>query len=74
MILLRNRNFSGTNILNTSGVIGFIRGRKYDTDLDRLGRMNTSHREMTRVGDLSREMREMSSELNRGLRQKDLRD
>jgi hypothetical protein len=74
MILLRNRNFSGTNILNTSGVTGFIRGRKYDTDLDRLGRMNTSHREMTRVGDLSREMREMSSELNRGLRQKDLRD
>lgn len=74
MILLRTRNFSGTNILNTSGATGFIRGRKYDTDLDRLGRMNTSHREMARVGDLSREIREMSSELNRGLRQKDLRD
>ena len=66
MLILRRKSFSGVRILNTNGATGFIRGRKYDTDLDRLGRMKTS-REMTRIGDLNREIREMHSTLNRGL-------
>lgn len=39
------KRFSATKILNTNAP-GFIRGRKYDTDLDRLGRMETSQREL----------------------------
>lgn len=41
-------------ILNTNiGGIGFQRGRKYDTDLDRLGRMETSHSELRKTGELN---------------------
>ncbi len=65
MIILR-KYFSGTRILETSGNPGFIRGRKYDTDLDRLGRMETSHRELSKVGELNSEMRKLSRELNQG--------
>ena len=75
MIILRNRKFSSTKILNTNApTLGFIRGRKYDTDLDRLGRMNTSHRELSRVGDLRKEQRKLSSELSRGIRLQDLKE
>lgn len=74
MIVLR-RNFFSTKILNTNAPsLGFTRGRKYDTDLDRLGRMDTSHRELTRVGDLGREARKLTSELNRGIRSQDLKE
>ena len=64
MIILR-KHFSGTKILNTNAP-GFIRGRKYDTDLDRLGRMETSHRELAKPGTLSKEMRQLGKELNQG--------
>lgn len=75
MIILRRKNFSSTKILNTNASsLGFTRGRKYDMDLDRLGRMNTSHRELSRVGDLKKEQRRLSSELNRGIRMQDLKD
>ena len=69
MILLRSRKFSSNEILNTNAGsnIGFIRGRKYDTDLDRLGRMNTSQRELHKVGELQKEIREMHKELNGGV-------
>lgn len=61
------KRFSQTKILGTNNQnLGFIRGRKYDTDLDRLGRMETSQRELTRLGDLRTELRKMNSELNRG--------
>ena len=74
MIVLR-RNCSSTKILNTNAPsLGFTRGRKYDTDLDRLGRMDTSHRELTRIGDLGREARKLTSELNRGIRSQDLKE
>lgn len=33
--------------------LGFQRGRKYDTDLDRLGRMETSHSELRKTGELN---------------------
>ena len=65
MIVLRNKAFSGTKILNTNAP-GFIKGRKYDTDLDRLGRMKTSQRELQRVPDLGKEVRELNKELNNG--------
>lgn len=64
---MRVKRFSQTKILNTNNpALGFKRGRKYDTDLDRLGRMETSQRELARVGDLGREMRKLNQELNRG--------
>lgn len=66
------RNFS-QRILNTNSP-GFQRGRKYDMDFDRFGRMDTSHREMSKIGDLRREQREMKLELSRGLRWSDLKD
>jgi hypothetical protein len=71
MIILRNRKFSSNNILNTNGAVGFIKGRKYDTDMDRLGRMETSQRELMRTDDIRKEIREMNSVLNRGLNLKE---
>lgn len=65
-MIIRRKNFSGTQILNTNNAPGFIRGRKYDTDLDRLGRMKTAQRELHRVGDLNSELRKMNKELNIG--------
>lgn len=51
-------------ILNTNiGGIGFQRGRKYDTDLDRLGRMETSHSELRKTGELN-----MQKELKKAMR------
>ncbi len=68
MILLRRRNFTQTKILNTNApTLGFTRGRKYDTDMDRLGRMETSHSEMNKVGELGREARKLTSELRSGI-------
>lgn len=64
---MKIKRFSQTKILGTNNPgLGFTRGRKYDTDLDRLGRMDTSQRELTRVGDLRKEIRKMNAELNRG--------
>lgn len=69
MIQFRRKNFTSNKILNTNlSGIGFKRGRKYDTDLDRLGRMDTAQRELSRVGDLRSEMRKLSSELNNKIR------
>lgn len=65
--MIRLKRFSHTKILNTSSAIGFKRGRKYDTDLDRLGRMETSHRELSKIGDLRVEMRKLNRELNGGV-------
>lgn len=61
-------------ILGTNGSFGFRRGRKYDMDLDRLGRMETSHRELSKTDDVRKEQREMRRELSRGLRWSDLKD
>lgn len=71
MIILRNRKFSSNHILNTNGAVGFIKGRKYDTDMDRLGRMETSQRELMRTDDIRKEVREMNSVLSRGLNLKE---
>ena len=68
--MMRIKRFSQTKILNTNNpALGFKRGRKYDTDLDRLGRMETSQRELARIGDLGREMRKLNQELNKQISQ-----
>lgn len=65
------KRFSQTKILNTNNpAFGFTKGRKYDTDMDRLGRMNTSQRELAGIGNLGKEIRKLNQELNRGGRGK----
>lgn len=64
---MKIKRFSHTKIMNTNSALGFTRGRKYDTDLDRLGRMETSQRELHRLGDLRSEMRKLNSELRGGI-------
>ena len=61
-------------ILNTTDTPGFNRRRSYDMDLDRLGRMETSHRELSKTDDIRKEQMEMRRELSRGLRWSDLKD
>lgn len=63
-------------ILGTNGAFGFKKGRKYDEDLDRLGRMNTSHRELSKSlsKELRDEQREMRLQISRGIRWNDLKD
>ena len=64
-----------SNTINTNAPsIGFKRNRKYDMDLNRLGRMKTSQRELHRTDDIRAELREMQSELNRGLGWNNLKD
>lgn len=66
MIIIKR--FSQTKILNTNNpALGFTKGRKYDTDLDRLGRMDTAQRELSKVGDLNlgKEMRKLRGELKK---------
>lgn len=68
MIIRRRKSFS-SKILNTNMPgLGFQRGRKYDTDLDRIGRMDTSQRDLHKLGDLRKEMRKSQSEINSGIR------
>lgn len=64
---MKIKRFSQTKILNTNNpMLGFTRGRKYDTDLDRLGRMKTSQRELSKLRDLNmnRELKNLKKELN----------
>lgn len=53
--------------------LGFTRGRKYDQDLDRLGRMETSQRELHKPNQLRGEMRQLNRELNEARKGKWLR-
>lgn len=64
MIIYR-KLFSGSKVLNTNAP-GFIKGRKYDMDLDRLGRMKTSQRELHNLNSINQEIRKMNRELNNG--------
>lgn len=67
---MKVKRFSATQILNTNQGLGFIKGRKYDTDLDRLGRMDNSQRELAKVGQLGSEMKKLNKELEEGRRGK----
>lgn len=56
-----------SRILNTNMGLGFQRHRKYDTDLDRLGRMKTAQSELrkTRQLNLRKELRNMTYSVKR---------
>lgn len=63
--MMKLKRFSQTKILNTNNpLLGFSRNRNYDMDLGRLGKMNTSQRELQKVGELNQEIRKMNQELN----------
>lgn len=40
--------------------------RKYDTDMNRLGRMGTAQSELRKIGNLTSEMRKLQKELRNG--------
>lgn len=58
----RVKRFS-SKVLNTKMGLGFNKHRKYDTDLDRLGRMETAQSELRKTGSLNDEMRKVKNEL-----------
>lgn len=70
MIKFRQKKYSiaaSGKILNTNQGLGFQRGRKYDTDLDRLGRIETAQRELSKgMGTFNQEMRKLNKELRGG--------
>lgn len=70
MVKFRYKRYSAVasgRVLNTNQGLGFKRGRKYDTDLDRLGRMETAQRELSRgMGTFNQEMRKLNKELRGG--------
>ena len=51
------KRFSATKVLNTNAP-GFIRGRKYDTDFDRLSRGDTSRELSNTKINFSKELKE----------------
>lgn len=65
------KRFSATKVLDTSSSVGFVKGRKYDTDFDRLGR-STTQRELSKdVGKLnfSSELREAKKKAKEELKE-----
>jgi hypothetical protein len=60
---MKVRRFSATKIMNTKLGLGFDRNRKYDTDLDRLGRINTGMGEMRKTAQLGSELNKVRKEL-----------
>ena len=65
------KRFSATKVLNTNSTVGFVKGRKYDTDLDRLGRSNTQKELSKEIGrlDFSSELREAKKKAKEELRE-----
>lgn len=59
----RVKRFSKGQILNTRLGLGFNKHRKYDTDMDRLGRMETAQSELRKTGTLNDELRKAKQEL-----------
>ena len=60
---MKIKRFSSSKIMNTRLGLGFDKNRKYDTDLDRLGRTDTGMSEMRKTNDLNKELRETRKEL-----------
>ena len=60
---MKIKRFSASKILNTKLGLGFDKNRKYDTDLDRLGRTTTGMSEMRKTGELNNELRKVKKEL-----------
>lgn len=64
------KRFSATKVLNTNSSTGFVRGRKYDTDLDRLGRTSTQrelHNEVDKLN-FSSELKEAKKKAKKELK------
>lgn len=64
------KRFSATKVLNTNSATGFVKGRKYDTDLDRLGRSNTQrelHKEIDKL-DYSSELKNVKEKAKKELK------
>ena len=66
MIVYINKYYSTNQLIGTTGNAGFIRNRRYDMDMNRLGRYETKRELGSGVGNLRREIREMNKELNQG--------
>ncbi len=60
---MKIKRFSASRIMNTKLGLGFDKNRKYDTDLDRLGRMETGMSEMRKTNQLNDELRKTRKEL-----------
>lgn len=61
---------SKAKTLNTGGgTVGFNRNRNYDQDFNRLGKLETTN-QLSQVGELQKEMKKLSTELNEGRRGK----
>lgn len=65
------KRFSATKVLNTNSSTGFVKGRKYDTDLDRLGRSSTQRELHKEVGNLnfSSELKEAKQKARKELKE-----
>ena len=61
--MYRVKRFSASRIMNTKLGLGFDKNRKYDTDLDRLGRTTAAMSELRKTGLLNKELRETRKEL-----------
>lgn len=71
MTSYRLKRFSSRILGIQGGTLGFRRNkdgstRKYDTDMDRLGRMQTAQSELRKIGSLGSEVRKLSTELRNG--------
>ena len=60
---MKIKRFSASRIMNTKLGLGFDKNRKYDTDLDRLGRMETGMSDMRKTNQLNKELRKTRKEL-----------
>lgn len=65
MIIKRQKKFSKPAIISTNAPqLGFKKGRKYDMDMNRLGRIKTAQGELSKQGTMAKEMRKLGKELN----------
>lgn len=63
--MYRIKRFSKDKILGTSeSSLGFKKGRKYDMDLNRLGKIKTSQDQLSNPNTLNNEIRKLGKELN----------
>lgn len=65
------KRFSATKVLNTNSSAGFVKGRKYDTDFDRLGRSSTQRELSKDIGKLnfSSELKEAKKKAQKELKE-----
>lgn len=63
------RRFSANKVLGTNSAssIGFTKGRKYDTDLNRLGKIRTSQDQLSKPNTLNNEMKKLNKEIREAI-------